>query len=151
MIRRPPRSTLFPYTTLFRSAFADAYDTATYIAASGATDVCLLQGGEIMIPGVGIETMFAKGLLDKIGVQADYVQIGEFKGADEQFTRTEPSPEARGELNKIVDSMYELLVDTIAKNRDISKQTVKQIIDDCIVSARVAKERKLIDHLVSQD
>src|SRR5271166_820108 len=23
MIRRPPRSTLFPYTTLFRSAFAD--------------------------------------------------------------------------------------------------------------------------------
>src|SRR2546426_8813935 len=24
MIRRPPRSTLFPYTTLFRSPFADA-------------------------------------------------------------------------------------------------------------------------------
>src|SRR3712207_8857690 len=24
MIRRPPRSTLFPYTTLFRSLFADA-------------------------------------------------------------------------------------------------------------------------------
>src|SRR3712207_7760996 len=32
MIRRPPRSTLFPYTTLFRSSGADpfvpAYDTA---------------------------------------------------------------------------------------------------------------------------
>src|SRR5436309_16094390 len=28
MIRRPPRSTLFPYTTLFRSHFADfAFDT----------------------------------------------------------------------------------------------------------------------------
>src|SRR2546430_4373852 len=26
MIRRPPRSTLFPYTTLFRSAFADQRD-----------------------------------------------------------------------------------------------------------------------------
>src|SRR2546421_6163952 len=26
MIRRPPRSTLFPYTTLFRSLIADAYD-----------------------------------------------------------------------------------------------------------------------------
>src|SRR2546427_1932773 len=25
MIRRPPRSTLFPYTTLFRSAFFSAY------------------------------------------------------------------------------------------------------------------------------
>src|SRR2546422_5422854 len=30
MIRRPPRSTLFPYTTLFRSSFRDA---------SGADDV----------------------------------------------------------------------------------------------------------------
>src|SRR2546430_12120421 len=26
MIRRPPRSTLFPYTTLFRSGFACAHD-----------------------------------------------------------------------------------------------------------------------------
>src|SRR3712207_8559913 len=26
MIRRPPRSTLFPYTTLFRSLRADAFD-----------------------------------------------------------------------------------------------------------------------------
>src|SRR5258708_9906288 len=28
MIRRPPRSTLFPYTTLFRSAFLDGLDAA---------------------------------------------------------------------------------------------------------------------------
>src|SRR2546426_6082883 len=28
MIRRPPRSTLFPYTTLFRSRLVDGYPTA---------------------------------------------------------------------------------------------------------------------------
>src|SRR5260370_12893100 len=28
MIRRPPRSTLFPYTTLFRSCFAQALESA---------------------------------------------------------------------------------------------------------------------------
>src|SRR3989442_12000647 len=28
MIRRPPRSTLFPYTTLFRSVFVDPYTGA---------------------------------------------------------------------------------------------------------------------------
>src|SRR3989442_1848814 len=32
MIRRPPRSTLFPYTTLFRSAGAGGYNTAEVIA-----------------------------------------------------------------------------------------------------------------------
>src|SRR3712207_9317363 len=36
MIRRPPRSTLFPYTTLFRSAYADP---ATGEATRGAIEV----------------------------------------------------------------------------------------------------------------
>src|SRR5256885_8416371 len=40
MIRRPPRSTLFPYTTLFRSVLAKVESAAT----KGATTV-LLQGG----------------------------------------------------------------------------------------------------------
>src|SRR5258708_20081410 len=30
MIRRPPRSTLFPYTTLFRSAYARAHGSTLY-------------------------------------------------------------------------------------------------------------------------
>src|SRR5258708_14078129 len=37
MIRRPPRSTLFPYTTLFRSPFAISGDVA--VAAGGTNRV----------------------------------------------------------------------------------------------------------------
>src|SRR5258707_10040428 len=40
MIRRPPRSTLFPYTTLFRSdttAHARSHDTAAGFASHGKT------------------------------------------------------------------------------------------------------------------
>src|SRR2546429_7180169 len=33
MIRRPPRSTLFPYTTLFRSPLADARGEIAYAAS----------------------------------------------------------------------------------------------------------------------
>src|SRR3712207_7310952 len=36
MIRRPPRSTLFPYTTLFRS---DEVKTGAAVAAGGATEL----------------------------------------------------------------------------------------------------------------
>src|SRR5256885_9832060 len=36
MIRRPPRSTLFPYTTLFRSVDASRFDTEGYRAHSAA-------------------------------------------------------------------------------------------------------------------
>src|SRR5947208_6021213 len=37
MIPRPPRSTLFPYTTLFRSAFSLAHVAATLTFAIGPT------------------------------------------------------------------------------------------------------------------
>src|SRR3712207_7910291 len=42
MIRRPPRSTLFPYTTLFRSARAVA-DFFRWTEAAGLTDLQHLQ------------------------------------------------------------------------------------------------------------
>src|SRR2546423_3227015 len=35
MIRRPPRSTLFPYTTLFRSALSFVYNCETANVATG--------------------------------------------------------------------------------------------------------------------
>src|SRR5438876_11720999 len=35
MIRRPPRSTLFPYTTLFRSLFANRYEVKDVLGAGG--------------------------------------------------------------------------------------------------------------------
>src|SRR5690349_22202369 len=38
MIRRPPRSTLFPYTTLFRSP-ADAVDAGKKLMQAGGLDV----------------------------------------------------------------------------------------------------------------
>ncbi|HEV8378043.1 MAG TPA: signal peptide peptidase SppA [Tepidisphaeraceae bacterium] len=131
--------------------YADAYDTAAYIAATGATDVCMMEGGEIMIPGVGLETMFAKGLLDKVGVKADYVQIGQYKGADEQFTREFASDEMKGELNKILDSLYEQIVEGISYHRNISKNDVTDLINGVFVNGTVARDRKLVDHLLDED
>src|SRR3712207_6971838 len=48
MIRRPPRSTLFPYTTLFRSVGpGDLTDRFTY------WPVRIERGGEVLAPGDG--------------------------------------------------------------------------------------------------
>jgi protease-4 len=131
--------------------YADNYDTVGYTIATGATDVCLLEGGEIMIPGIGMEAQFYKGIFDKVGVKADYVQIGEYKGAEEPYTRTTPSEELKGELNRLVDSLYEQIVDGIATNRNLPKSDVKQLIDDTIVSAKAAKDRGFVDHLLDVD
>lgn len=131
--------------------YADSYDTDAYTVASAASKVCLLEGGEIMIPGVGLETTFYKGLFDKLGVQADYVQIGKYKGADEEYVRTNPSDELKGELTRLTQGLYDEIVQGIADNRHLDPAKVKQIIDQSIVTADEAKKDGLVDELTDED
>ena len=131
--------------------YADAYDTARYTLASSATKICVLEGGVILVPGVAMVAMFAKGLLDKVGVKADYIQIGEYKGADEQYTRTTASAQLKGEMTRLADSLYTQIVDGISLHRNLPRQTVESIVDDAMLSARAAKDRGLVDALVDQD
>ncbi|HEX3357728.1 MAG TPA: signal peptide peptidase SppA [Tepidisphaeraceae bacterium] len=131
--------------------YADSYDTISYSVACAATNICLMEGGEIEIPGVGFQTMFYKGIFDKLGVQADYIQIGEYKGAEEPYTRTGPSDELRGELTKLADAYYDQIIDGISISRGVSRSQVKQLIDDTELTAPVAKEQGFVDHLVDED
>src|SRR5438067_13155727 len=57
MIRRPPRSTLFPYTTLFRSEVIGAADSLLD-SGPGAGD----QGGEITAKGSPAQVARSKSL-----------------------------------------------------------------------------------------
>src|SRR4029079_1990368 len=131
------RDTLIDITKSGKQTFvyADSYDTASYIAASGASHGCMLEGGDIMIPGVGMEAMFARGLLDKVGVKADYIQIGEYKGADEQYTRTGPSDQLKGEMNRLAEQLYQQIIDGISLQRNLSKDDVRGVVDDALLTA----------------
>src|SRR2546426_7801087 len=53
MIRRPPRSTLFPYTTLFRSSAASARSRArsrTSVSSAGGSPEPVAAGGAARTP-----------------------------------------------------------------------------------------------------
>src|SRR3712207_8401106 len=77
MIRRPPRSTLFPYTTLFRSMFgarAGFFDSADIrVAADGS----LLVMCGTHSHGQAHATTFAQVVAEKIGVPLSKIELVE--------------------------------------------------------------------------
>src|SRR2546430_10074653 len=80
MIRRPPRSTLFPYTTLFRSMFSKSQNTAR-LRVSGLTGIFGRNGS---LRAVQV-------LLEAFEVQVDHRGDVEGENIDRKSTRLNSS------------------------------------------------------------
>jgi protease-4 len=129
--------------------YADTFDTTTYMLAAHASDVALMSGGDVFMPGIAVETMFYRGVFDKVGVIGDFVQVGEFKGASEPYLNTEPSPELRHELESLTRSLYDEVVNTVATARGKDPSAVREMIDTAMHTADEAKQAGFIDHVVA--
>ena len=114
-----------------KKVFADVHSASTrdYLVASACDQIVMPESGSLMINGIQAEVMFFKGLFDKLGIQADFIQIGDFKGASEPLTRTKMSPEFRAQFEAVINDFYEHIAETIAKDRKIDPAEVKKLID----------------------
>src|SRR3712207_7476637 len=69
MIRRPPRSTLFPYTTLFRSPRVQLFRRGRRTGGEAATVVGVLEEGAIYVEEVARGFEVADDVQDGIGCE----------------------------------------------------------------------------------
>ena len=129
-----------------------ARDAASFRARAahrvGDTTVAVIDG-EIAITGPTAMPIHVKGLLDKLGVQADFVHIGAYKGAADPLTLDAPSKESQEVLGAILDQRYATMVDVIARERHLDPAAVKGLIDTGLFPAEQAQQAKLVDEVTS--
>ena len=121
-------------------------DLALYLA-SAADKVVVCPSSEVIVKGPHAEVMMLKGLLDKIGVEADVVRAGEYKSAVEPLTRETLSPEAREQLQDLVDGIFDEVTAGIFRARDISAEEMARILDRGISRPDEAKGLGLVDEI----
>jgi len=124
---------------------------ADYLVACACDEIVMPESGVLMLPGIHAEAMFFKGLLGKLGVEADFVHIGPYKGAAEPLTDEKFSEPVRENMTALVDGMYDELVTTIVKHRPLSIAQAKDVIDRGMLTAGRAKELGLIDRVAYDD
>ncbi len=86
--------------------FADSYSTPELLLGAHADEIVLQAGGGASFPGLYMEEMFLADTLEWAGIKADLVQVGSYKGANEEMTRTSPSPEWDQNINALLDGLY---------------------------------------------
>jgi protease-4 len=132
-------------------AVVDDVTNGDYLLAAACDEIIMPPSGSVTISGVRAEVTFYKDLLDKIGIKADMLQVGDFKGAAEPFTRSEMSPEFRKQFESVIDDLYNHLVDSISSERKLDRGRVKDLLDEGLFTAAAAKEAGLIDRVAYQD
>jgi protease-4 len=98
---------------------ADGYsNSSAMLAAVGCDEIWLSASGTVDTVGIAAQLLFGKRLLEKLSIQADFLQAGQFKGAIEPYTRDRSSPEARQSLQETLAALRAAWLEQIGSGRD---------------------------------
>jgi protease-4 len=124
---------------------------ASYVLATAFDEVWLQPGGEIGLLGVGIETTFVRGALNRLGIEPQFEQRYEYKNAADVLLRTEFTEAHREALERLAESVYNEAVETIAADRKLPHDRVRELIDTGPRTASEAQAAGLVDRLGYRD
>ncbi|MDX2115619.1 MAG: S49 family peptidase [Planctomycetota bacterium] len=131
--------------------FTEIYEQPHLVLGSYCDDVIVQQGGAVSLPGIYMEEMFLAGTLRWMGVEPDFVQIGDYKGAKEMFANTEPSPQWNENVNQLLDGIYGRLRSHLRQRPQLSEQELDQAMAQAMfLEPEQARSLGLVDAVVDR-
>jgi protease IV len=103
-------------------------DGASLYLCSAADRILVNPAGGLRFAGVRARYFYYAGLLEKLGINADFVRIGAHKSAPEAFTRTGASDTARDDKIDLLQQHEKQLTLGIAHGRKLTAQQVRERI-----------------------
>ncbi len=122
-----------------------------YLLAAACDEIVMPEAGVILLPGVRAEFSYLKDMLDMLGLEADMMHVGAYKGAAEPLTRNSMSEPVRINRTAMVDDLFDQLVSTVAADRQLKIDEVRAIVDRGLLTTTEAKKAGLIDRIAYAD
>ncbi len=122
-----------------------------YYVATACDKIFLMPGASLDINGLATYEVFLRGTLDKIGLYADILHIGDYKTAYNAFTEKGYTKAHREATESMTRDLYEQLVRGIADGRKKSEADVRALIDEGPFSPDEALRVGLVDDLAYAD
>ena len=132
-------------------AFLEYGGDREYYLASAADRVFLLPTSPLDLTGIASYEVFLRGALDKLGAYPDFVHVGAYKTAVNQFTEKGFTPEHREMTESLNRDLYEQLVRGIAEARKKTPDEVRRLLDEGPFTPEAARQAGLVDELAYLD
>jgi protease-4 len=132
--------------------YSEVYTQGAYYLASAADKVYLNPEGALEFKGLSSQVMFFKGALDKLGIEAQIIRVGNYKSAVEPFFTDKMSDKNREQVTAYLGGLYQSFLQGVSGTRKVSVAELHAIADDYkIQKPQDAVDRKLIDGLRYKD
>jgi protease-4 len=131
-------------------SWEDAGPKAIYVCAS-ANRTVLNPAGGVRYAGLKSEYIYLKGLLDKIGVRADFVRVGPHKSAPEQFTNEHAGPVAAEDHLDMLRQQEAVFVRNESLYRHMSESHVREVTRTGPFVATEARDAGFVDGFAFDD
>ncbi|HIP36890.1 MAG TPA: signal peptide peptidase SppA [Crocinitomix sp.] len=132
----------------FLVAYNENYTKKGYYLSSVADEVYVFPSGLFDFLGLGIETMFLKGALEKLDVKMQIIRgtNNKFKSAVEPLMYEKMSDANREQTQKYLDALWNEMLKSIEKDRGVSINTLNEIADSVYIRRSAqAVDYKLAD------
>lgn len=133
-------------------AFAEAFGesgtaTVDYYLAAAFTEIYLQPNGVASVEGMLAKAMFLRGVFDKFGLVPDFDHRKEYKAAKYRLTDTEFNGPHREALGAVAEERFSQVVEGIAEDRGLDRETIEELIDSAPLTAEEMLEAGLVDRI----
>jgi len=133
-------------------AYSEVYTQDAYYLASVADKVYLNPQGALEFKGFSSQLTFFKGAMEKIGVEAQIIRVGNYKSAVEPFINDKMSEYNRKQVSAYLGGLYNTFLEGIAKSRNIPKDSLYVYADTYRIQQPAdAVKYKMVDGLKYKD
>lgn len=127
------------------TAFLEDSGNMEYYIASAADQIVALPESILQIHGLSAEVMFLRGAFDKLGVEAQFVSMGKYKNAPNQYTERKMTPAHREQMESLIGGLYREYIAAVAKSRKKTEAEIEALISAGPYDGTSAMEAGLVD------
>lgn len=136
----------------FIVAYSDVLSQKGYYLASLADKIYLSPSGMMDMRGLSMNTMFFKGLLEKLDVDMQVVRYGDYKSAVEPFLLEKMSEANKEQSLQYISGIWNHMLKGINEERKVEKKQLNLIADSLLLRLpEDAKEYGLVDDVIYKD
>lgn len=110
--------------------FSEVYGPGELLLGCAADEMLIQKHGYVSFPGLYSEEMYLADTLRLVGLQADYVQVGDYKGASEQMMRSAPSAEWSQNIDALLDDLWAQMTEALQEGRGFTNRQLANVLQN---------------------